>query len=295
MSDDLRFERSTRDWLELGPVEAPASVVQAALLEIDATPQERDVWVPRRFPVPSTPSRAVVAAVVGVILIGGAFLIFPRPSSDKVGGVAPSASPSRTIAPTPSPTPTLPAISGAWRSEPLELPSALLAMAADSCRQGFSPPQTDLAWVIEDVRGAAAWPAGSRHAGTTVGYFGFHQRDGRLQDCFLADLTATSARVALTELWCCFRAARPEPLHLAWATRNAPALVGRVGEGIASVRIELDDGTTAVASIRDDWFAIYLPGFDGQADHGYRAVGLDVEGNVVTTLKATEKAPFQES
>ena len=92
MSDDLRFERSTRDWLELGPIEAPTAVVQAALLEIDSTPQERDLSVLWRFSVSVTPTRATLAAVIGVILIGGAVLLYLGPSSDSVGRQAPSAS-----------------------------------------------------------------------------------------------------------------------------------------------------------------------------------------------------------
>ena len=72
MSDDLRFERSTRDWLELGPTEAPARAVQAALFEIDSTPQERDLRVPWRFRPMPTLTRPLVAAVVivGLALSG---------------------------------------------------------------------------------------------------------------------------------------------------------------------------------------------------------------------------------
>lgn len=76
MSDDLRFERSTRDWLELGPIEAPTSVVQAALLEIDSTPQERDLRVPWRFHPMPTLTRPLVAAVVIVgFAISGLLLL----------------------------------------------------------------------------------------------------------------------------------------------------------------------------------------------------------------------------
>jgi hypothetical protein len=50
MSDEHRFERDARAWLELGPTDAPDRVVEAALLEIDKTSQERVLWIPWRLP-----------------------------------------------------------------------------------------------------------------------------------------------------------------------------------------------------------------------------------------------------
>ena len=42
MTDDRSLERAARSWLEVGPTEAPERAVEAALLRIDTTPQERD-------------------------------------------------------------------------------------------------------------------------------------------------------------------------------------------------------------------------------------------------------------
>jgi hypothetical protein len=94
MTEDLRFERSARAWLELGPVEAPDAVVQAALLEIDTTSQERDLRVPWRIQTMPTFARALlVAAVLVGLVAGGAFVI---------GGGRPPAQPE--LSPSPSPT-----------------------------------------------------------------------------------------------------------------------------------------------------------------------------------------------
>jgi hypothetical protein len=69
MTDDLSFERMARDWLELGPVVAPDDTVQAALLEIDITTQERDLRVPWRFP-PMLRFALLGAAAATIVLLG---------------------------------------------------------------------------------------------------------------------------------------------------------------------------------------------------------------------------------
>jgi Tol biopolymer transport system component len=93
MSDEHRFERDARAWLELGPTDAPDRVVEAALLEIDQTSQERDLGVPWRFP-PMTPRLGLVAtALIGAVALGLIYLNLPGRGS--VGA--------------PSPTPTRPA------------------------------------------------------------------------------------------------------------------------------------------------------------------------------------------
>ena len=99
MSDDRRFERDARAWLEIGPTDAPDRVVQAALIEIDTTSQERDFGVPWRLPIMSMTSRLAAAAVVVVVAVGVAFVFF-RPGASDVG--SPSPSPQVTAAPTPS-------------------------------------------------------------------------------------------------------------------------------------------------------------------------------------------------
>jgi len=97
MSEDRRFERDARAWLELGPTDAPDRVVEAALIEIDSTSQERDFGVPWRLPIMSMTSRVAAAAIVVVVAVGVTFVFF-RPSASGVG--SPSPSPQLSVAPT---------------------------------------------------------------------------------------------------------------------------------------------------------------------------------------------------
>lgn len=134
-SDDRSLERAARSWLEVGPTEAPARVVEAALLRIETTPQERDLRIPWRFPTMSTPARVVAAAVIGVLAVGGAFFVL-RPGGSSVGGPGP------TPAPTASPTPT---------PGPAALRNAVLP-AGTYVTTPFAPP-TDLGLCIPQQPG----------------------------------------------------------------------------------------------------------------------------------------------
>ena len=68
MTDDRSLERAARSWLETGPTEAPDRAVEAALLRIQTTPQERDLRIPWRLPTMTTPARVAAAAVIGVLV-----------------------------------------------------------------------------------------------------------------------------------------------------------------------------------------------------------------------------------
>ena len=112
MTDDLRFERMARDWLELGPVEAPTDVLQAAFLEIDTTSQERDLRVPWRFELMNRFAIAGAAgAIAALVAIAGLSLMrndnavvgaSPQPVIPSVASV-PSSSPTESARPSPSP------------------------------------------------------------------------------------------------------------------------------------------------------------------------------------------------
>ena len=99
MTDDRSIERAARSWLEIGPTEAPERAVEAALLLIDTTPQERDWHVPWRLPKMTTPARVASAAVIGVLVVGGALYTL-APGGSGPGG------PGATASPTPSPVPS---------------------------------------------------------------------------------------------------------------------------------------------------------------------------------------------
>ncbi len=111
MTDDLSFERLARDWLELGPVEAPSDIVQAAFVEINKTPQERDLRVPWRFPTMNSFAKVAIAAIA-VVAVGTLGVIALRPGGTGIVGSAPTPTPAPaptstpTLAPTPTPAPS---------------------------------------------------------------------------------------------------------------------------------------------------------------------------------------------
>jgi len=100
MTDDRSLERAARSWLENGPTQAPDRAVEAALLRIQTTPQERDLRIPWRLPTMTTPARVATAALIGVIAVGGALFMLGRPGQSGVGGPGPT--PTQTPTPTPA-------------------------------------------------------------------------------------------------------------------------------------------------------------------------------------------------
>ena len=110
MTDDRSLERAARSFIEAGPTQAPDRAVEAALLRIETTPQERDLRIPWRFPSMSIPARVAVAALVGVLLVGAAAYYFGRPGQPAVGGPGPSPGSSAPASPAAS---RKPASSGA--------------------------------------------------------------------------------------------------------------------------------------------------------------------------------------
>jgi len=78
MTDDRSLERAARSWLETGPTEAPDPAVEAALLQIQTTNQERDWHVPwRTRPMNQTTRLLAGAAAIAVVLLGGVLLLRP--------------------------------------------------------------------------------------------------------------------------------------------------------------------------------------------------------------------------
>jgi len=117
MTDDRSLERAARSWLEMGPTEAPDHAVDAALLRIQTTPQERDLRIPWRVSRMMIPARVGSAAAIAVLAIGVAAFAIGRTGPSGIAGVQPSVSPSATVStPTPTPTPSRKAMAG-----PLEI------------------------------------------------------------------------------------------------------------------------------------------------------------------------------
>ncbi len=98
MNDDETFEHATRAWLEDGSDRTPATTIDAVLLAVRTTPQERDLRIPWRTGPMSNPIRLVAAIAVVVVAGVAAFNLFgPSPG---VGGLS---------LPSPMVTPSAPA------------------------------------------------------------------------------------------------------------------------------------------------------------------------------------------
>jgi sugar lactone lactonase YvrE len=115
MTDDRLLERAARSWIEIGPTRAPDRAVEAALLRIESTSQERDL-VPWRFGRMTFDLRlgGIAAAAVVILLVAGTIWVgrstlppssspSPSPSTTPSGG--PSVGPSAAAA---TQVPTLP-------------------------------------------------------------------------------------------------------------------------------------------------------------------------------------------
>ncbi len=101
MSDQL-FERAVRDWLEDGSDRTPPPAIDAVLLAVKTTPQERDLRIPRRFMLMPTYMRLAAGIAVVAILGAGALALLNR--GPGFGGLGSSPTPSP--APIASPVPT---------------------------------------------------------------------------------------------------------------------------------------------------------------------------------------------
>jgi hypothetical protein len=156
MTEDRSLERAARSWLENGPTQAPDRAVEAALLRIQTTPQERDLRIPWRFSTMSTPARVATAAVIGVLVVGGAFFILGRPGQSGVGGPGPTATSTQTPTQTPTPTPA------ALRDGPLAAGTYVTAFTTEgwtTCPNPDAPDCNDPV-VTEPVRFTFTVPDG---------------------------------------------------------------------------------------------------------------------------------------
>jgi hypothetical protein len=110
---DRAFERAVRDWLAAGTDRTPKPAIDAVLLAIRTTPQEREPGIPRRFTTMTSFLRLLAAAIAVVAVVGGGAIWYigqsthpsPEPSTRSPSpslASDPTASPSRSEAPAPS-------------------------------------------------------------------------------------------------------------------------------------------------------------------------------------------------
>ncbi len=106
MTDQRELDRLLDDYFVDGADELADRVIDAALDQIDHTHQRRALRMPRRFRTMPISTRLAAAAVIGVVAVGGAFLLI-KPGQPSVAGQNPSAVALTTPTPTPAPTPVL--------------------------------------------------------------------------------------------------------------------------------------------------------------------------------------------
>jgi hypothetical protein len=131
MSDDRQLERTARAWLELGPTDAPDHAVEAALLTIESTSQERDLRIPWRLPKMTPITRLAGAAAVGILAVG-ITLFALRPASN-VGVTPPTTAPAPS-SPSPSPVPSgrPPIAEGTYATGPIKVADIVALINADA-------------------------------------------------------------------------------------------------------------------------------------------------------------------
>lgn len=102
MSGDREFLRATTDWLEAGSDRTPSNAVDAVLLAVRTTRQDRVLPNPWRYIDMNAFAKALVVATA-VVAVALAWINF-GPSGNSVGG-GPTPTPIATPTPTPAPTP----------------------------------------------------------------------------------------------------------------------------------------------------------------------------------------------
>jgi hypothetical protein len=91
-TDDRSLERAARSWLEEGPTRAPDRAVDAALVRIETTTQERDLRIPWRLQKMNPMIRLATIATVAVVAVAGAVYLLRLPVSQFGGRTAGPAS-----------------------------------------------------------------------------------------------------------------------------------------------------------------------------------------------------------
>ena len=127
---DPAFDPRIADWLETDPDRAPGEILDTVLAALPSVPQRRAYRGSWRFPEMFTPSRVALAAVIGVLLVGGAFLASNRRSDQPSVGATPSPS----VLVTPSPV---------VQVDYSDLPGRILAEHLGNAIDGSEMPTTD--------------------------------------------------------------------------------------------------------------------------------------------------------
>lgn len=127
MTRDLDFDQIAKEWLNDGSDRTPPPLIDAVLLAVRTTPQERDLRTSRRTLSMRNP--LYTAAVIAVLVVAGVGALYAFPPRFDAGL---GAMPSSAVQPTEPPSPT--AIPS--ESPPVNLPSGWTAYT--SAQYGFT-------------------------------------------------------------------------------------------------------------------------------------------------------------
>ncbi len=158
MSSDREFWRATTDWLEAGSDRTPPAAIDAVLLAVRTTRQERVLPSPWR-PIDMTLIGRAILAAAAVMAIAFAWINFGPSNPGTVGG-APT--------PTPSPTPT-PLPVPVWDSNPgpaLQAGARYVTTEPFPIRLSFVAP---VGWAANEGGPYAVW-AGPALDGDWIGF-----------------------------------------------------------------------------------------------------------------------------
>lgn len=164
MSERL-FDQAVSDWLEAGSDRLPMPAIDAVLLAVKTTPQERDLGIPWRFPR-MTPNMRLGAAIAIVAVVGiGAFLVIRGPTP----GVGGTPTPSPSVLPTGTPSATSAAQAVADRLDIAKWTTYV------SDRYGFSIGRP-AGWTVKQTSDHD-WTLAADHDWLTTASEGFHPVD----------------------------------------------------------------------------------------------------------------------
>ena len=145
MTDQRELDRLLGAFLREGTDELPDRVINAALDEIDHTPQRHAQRMPWRFPAMNTYARFAAAAVLGLLAVGGALYL---------GGL-------RQTGVDPSPTPTASATTSANPSQSAQPELGLYAFMGEDGLWVANLDGTGAHAVAEGLGGCQGFPAWS--------------------------------------------------------------------------------------------------------------------------------------
>jgi hypothetical protein len=187
------FEHAVRDWLDAGSDRTSPDAIDAVLLAVKTTPQERDLRIPRRFTLMASSMRlaagVALAAIVGVAALallnqtsGVGTRPTPTPQPSPTVGVVASPAPSRTVEPTAPPS----TFTSPLYKYSIALPAGWTPYAAMLPWDGASSPANFSADVdqLNSSTGTQAWVMAAPTTKTLAKYIADqHAADALAHEC----------------------------------------------------------------------------------------------------------------